>query len=127
MRLKESFITLEKVCFHALHGVLPQERKVGNDYLLTLRVGIDVSRAMESDQVSDTLNYAELYELARQEMAIPSNLIEHVAARIAQRVFRQWPQAASVDLTLTKKNPPMGADCEGASVELHLINDKTAG
>jgi dihydroneopterin aldolase len=33
----------------------------------------------------------------------------------------------TVDLTLTKENPPMGADCDGASVELHLINDKTQG
>ena len=127
MKIKSSYITLTNVRFRALHGVLPQERRVGGDYLLTLRVGFDVSRAVQSDDVADTLNYATLYEMARQEMAVPSQLLEHVAGRIGQRVFREWPEVTTVDLTLTKENPPMGADCDGASVELHLINDKTQG
>lgn len=127
MKIKSSYITLTNVRFRALHGVLPQERRVGGDYLLTLRVGFDVSRAVQSDDVADTLNYATLYEMARQEMAIPSQLLEHVAGRIGQRVLSEWPEVTTVDLTLTKENPPMGADCDGASVELHLINDKTQG
>lgn len=127
MKIKSSYITLTNVRFRALHGVLPQERRVGGDYLLTLRVGFDVSRAVRSDDVADTLNYATLYEMARQEMAIPSQLLEHVAGRIGQRVLSEWPEVTTIDLTLTKENPPMGADCDGASVELHLINDKTQG
>ena len=127
MKIKSSYITLTNVRFRALHGVLPQERRVGGDYLLTLRVGFDVSRAVQSDDVADTLNYATLYETARQEMAIPSQLLEHVAGRIGQRVLSEWPEVTTIDLTLTKENPPMGADCDGASVELHLINDKTQG
>jgi dihydroneopterin aldolase len=127
MKIKSSYITLTNVRFRALHGVLPQERRVGGDYLLTLRVGFDVSRAVQSDDVADTLNYATLYETARQEMAVPSQLLEHVAGRIGQRVLSEWPEVTTVDLTLTKENPPMGADCDGASVELHLINDKTQG
>lgn len=127
MIIKSSYITLTNVRFRALHGVLPQERRVGGDYTLTLRVGFDVSRAVQSDDVADTLNYATLYEMARQEMAIPSRLLEHVAGRIGQRVLSEWPEVTTVDLTLTKENPPMGADCDGASVELHLINDKTQG
>jgi dihydroneopterin aldolase len=127
MKIKSSYITLTNVRFRALHGVLPQERRVGDDYTLTLRVGFDVSRAVQSDDVADTLNYATLYETARQEMAVPSQLLEHVAGRIGQRVLSEWPEVTTVDLTLTKENPPMGADCDGASVELHLINDKTQG
>ncbi len=127
MKIKSSYITLTNVRFRALHGVLPQERRVGGDYTLTLRVGFDVSRAVQSDDVADTLNYATLYEMARQEMAIPSRLLEHVAGRIGQRVLSEWPEVTTIDLTLTKENPPMGADCDGASVELHLINDKTQG
>lgn len=127
MKIKSSYITLTNVRFRALHGVLPQERRVGGDYTLTLRVGFDVSRAVQSDDVADTLNYATLYEMARQEMGVPSQLLEHVAGRIGQRVLSEWPEVTTIDLTLTKENPPMGADCDGASVELHLINDKTQG
>ena len=104
---------------------MPQERKVGADFTVSLRVGVDLSRAIESDDVEDTLNYATLYEVVKQEMAISSQLLEHVAGRIGKAVFNHFPQVESVDVVITKLNPPMGADCNGASVELHLINDKT--
>jgi dihydroneopterin aldolase len=104
---------------------MPQERKVGADFTVSLRVGVDLSLPAESDDVADTLNYATLYEVVKQQMEIPSQLLEHVAGRIGKAVMDTFPQVTGVDVTLTKLNPPMGADCAGASVELHLINDKT--
>ena len=125
MRITSSYISLRNVRFHAFHGVMPQERKVGADFLVNLRVGYPLEQAMQSDEVSDTLNYAALYEVVKTEMMQPSNLLEHVAGRIADAVVKRFPQVASIDLDLTKQNPPMGADCDGAGVEIHLINDKT--
>ena len=106
---------------------MPQERKVGADFLVSLRVGYPLADAMQSDDVEDTLDYAKLYEVVRREMEIPSKLLEHVAGRIAKAIAETFPQVTSIDLSLTKQNPPMGADCTGASVEIHLINDKTDG
>jgi dihydroneopterin aldolase len=80
---------------------------------------------MESDDVADTLNYAELCQIVKREMAVPSKLLEHVAGRIGRAVFEAFPEATALELSLTKINPPMGADCDGAGVELYLINDKT--
>ena len=125
MRITSSYISLRNVRFHAFHGVMPQERKVGADFLVNLRVGYPLEQAMQSDEVSDTLNYAALYEVVKAEMMQPSNLLEHVAGRIADAVVKRFPQVTSIDLELTKQNPPMGADCDGAGVEIHLINDKT--
>ena len=121
----QTYIRLEKLRFRALHGVLPQERTVGGDFLVTLRIGYPWERAMDSDDVRDTLNYAAVYDLVSHEMASPSQLLEHVAGRIVKALLQQFPAITSVDLWLTKVTPPMGADCEGAGVELHLINDKT--
>ena len=123
--LKDSYIYLNCLRFHAYHGVEAQERLTGNDYELDLRLNVDVSSATMSDRVEDTVNYAEVYRLIEAEMAKPSNLLEHVAGRIGQALIEKWPQIQSVDIRLTKQNPPMGADCKGAGVELHLINDKT--
>ena len=109
----------------ACHGVLPQERTVGGDFEVSLSVEYDISRAMATDDVADTLSYADLSDLVRREMAVPSNLLEHVAGRIAKTIIERWPQVQSVSLSITKLNPPMGADCDGAGVELYLINDKT--
>ena len=119
MTLTDGFITLRNVRFRAFHGVLPQERQVGGDFMVTLRVGYPLERAMESDEVTDTLDYAALYALVEREMAVPSKLLEHVAGRIVKAVTESFPEVTSVDLELTKLNPPMGADCDGASVEVH--------
>lgn len=125
MTLTESSISLNDVRLYAFHGVLEQERRVGGEYSVSLRVHYNISKAMETDNVADTLNYAQLLEIVKREMAVPSNLLEHVAGRIGRTVFREFPQAEAIDLNVTKLNPPMGADCAGACVHVHLINDKT--
>ena len=58
-------------------------------------------------------------------MQQPAKLLEHVAYRIGEALEKTFPQIEAIDLCLTKLNPPMGADCSGAGVELHLINEKT--
>lgn len=118
MEMKSSFIVLQHVKLHAYHGVLPQERLTGNDYVVDLRLKYDVEAATVSDQVEDTLNYAEVYQLLEQEMAVPSALIERVAGRIADRLERKFPAIQAISLKIMKVNPPMGADCEGAGVEI---------
>lgn len=120
MTLSGGYISLRNVRFHAFHGVLPQERQVGGDFLVTVRVGYPLERAMETDNVDDTLDYAALYALVKKEMAEPSELLEHVAGRIVKAITTSFPKVTSVDLELTKLNPPMGADCEGAAVEVHV-------
>lgn len=125
MKLMSSKIYLRNVRFHAFHGVLPQERIVGNDYLVNLVLDYDFSSAMQTDDLQGTLNYAEVYQKVREEMAVPSKLLEHVAGRIAHRLFSDFPEIQKLQLSITKVNPPMGADSDGAGVEVVLTNDKT--
>jgi dihydroneopterin aldolase len=125
MKLMSSKIYLRNVRFHAFHGVLPQERIVGNDYLVNLVLDYDFSSAMQTDDLQGTLNYAEVYQKVREEMAVPSKLLEHVAGRIAHRLFSDFPEIQRLQLSITKVNPPMGADSDGAGVEVVLTNDKT--
>ena len=125
MKLMSSKIYLRNVRFHAFHGVLPQEGIVGNDYLVNLVVDYDFSSATKTDDLRGTLNYAEVYQKVREEMAVPSKLLEHVAGRIAHRLFSDFPEIQKLQLSITKVNPPMGADSDGAGVEVVLTNDKT--
>ena len=124
MKLTEGYVFLKDVRFHAFHGVMPQEGKVGADFLVNLRIGYPITKAMETDEVTDTLSYAEVFSLVEQEMKVSSKLLEHVAGRIVKAIGEHFPQTTSIDLTLTKLNPPMGADILGAGVEIHLINGK---
>lgn len=125
MKLMSSKIYLRNVRFHAFHGVLPQEEIVGNDYLVNLVLDYDFSSVMKTDDLQGTLNYAEVYQKVREEMAVPSKLLEHVAGRIAHRLFSDFPEIQKLQLSITKVNPPMGADSDGAGVEVVLTNDKT--
>ena len=125
MKLMSSKIYLRNVRFHAFHGVLPLEGIVGNDYLVNLVLDYDFSSAMKTDDLQGTLNYAEVYQKVREEMVVPSKLLEHVAGRIVHRLFSDFPEIQKLQLSITKVNPPMGADSDGAGVEVVLTNDKT--
>lgn len=122
---KSTKIFLRQLRFHAFHGVLDQERRVGNDYVINVVAECDFAHAMQTDELEDTVNYAEIYRVVKEEMAIPSKLLEHVAGRIGERLFNEFPSLQSLDISIMKVNPPFGADCEGAGVEVHLMNYKT--
>ena len=120
MKITQSSIRLHDMRFYAYHGVMEQERRVGGEYLVSLQVETDLSRAVNSDSVADTVNYAQLYEVVKREMAEPSQLLEHVAGRIGQRVLDHFQQVTALTVRVMKCNPPMGADCKGASVEMRI-------
>lgn len=120
MRIMQSYIILKDLRFYAYHGVGAQETQVGNEFVLDLRLRMDWTRAIWSDDVNDTLSYAEVYEAVKDEMARPSRLLEHVAGRIARRLFQDFSSLEEIELRLVKRNPPMGADIEGAGVELRV-------
>lgn len=119
MKIKNCEIRLEALRFYAYHGVLQQERNVGGFYTLDLCLTLsDASSAIADDTLAGTVNYAEVYELVRSEMATPSALLEHVAGRILTAVFERFPLVASAVVSVRKDNPPMGADCAGCTVTL---------
>ena len=120
MRIMQSYIILKDLRFYAYHGVGAQETQVSNEFVLDLRLRMDWARAIRSDDVNDTLSYAEAYEAVKDEMARPSRLLEHVAGRIARRLFQDFSSLEEIELRLVKRNPPMGADIEGAGVELRV-------
>ena len=115
-----SYITLDNLRLYAYHGVAPQEQLVGNEYLLNVRLQTDIRPAASTDDVAQAVNYASVADSIRQEMSQPSRLIEHVAMRIVRRLFADFPAVQALHLRLSKRNPPMGADIDSASVEISL-------
>ena len=114
-----NYIELKDMIFYAYHGVMEQERIVGNTYSVSIRLYLDLARAMESDNLEDTVNYAAVYEIIRKEMEIPSCLIEHVAGRILKSVKAHFPQVREISVRLSKNNPPIGASIREAAVEIN--------
>lgn len=107
--------------FYAFHGVMPQENLVGANFYVDLKLKTDFSRAAETDELEDTVSYADIYAHVKEEMDKPSKLLEHVCQRIAQHLFTDFPTIEAVDIRLNKENPPMGACAEHIGVEVHYM------
>ena len=119
-----STILLNNVRFHAFHGVMPQERTVGADFTLSLRLEADVWNAVWNDTLEGTISYAEVYDVVCQETKQPSALLEHVCGRIVRRLFLSFPTLNNVWIRLMKDNPPVGAECQGMGVELEISREE---
>ena len=84
----QHYIFLENVRFYSYHGVAPQETAIGNEFIINLRLKTDFGKATETDEVEDTVSYADIYAALKEEMELPSKLLEHVCGRIVKRLFQ---------------------------------------
>mgnify|MGYP001183641127 CR=1 FL=1 len=113
-----SKITLENMKFHAYHGCLDFEKRDGNTFIVSLSMELDTSKAEKSDNLEDTLNYQQVYDVVKREMEISSELIERVSRRIYDAVLSEFPQIQSLKIELSKLNPPLGGEVEKVKIEL---------
>ncbi len=120
LHITHSTIFVNDIQLHAYHGVMPQEQLTGNDYLVSVSAQYPIDKAITTDDVQHTLNYAMVYDIVKEEMGISSKLVEHVAGRIAQHLMKQFADISAVQVRVTKLNPPMGAQCAGAGVEVEM-------
>ncbi|HRZ96139.1 MAG TPA: dihydroneopterin aldolase [Paludibacter sp.] len=113
-----SVITLKNMEFHAYHGCMEHEQQLGNTFLVTVSINIDTELARQTDHLNDTLNYAEVYNVVKRQMLIPSKLIEHSGQMILENIFENFPQISFVSVELSKLNPPLGGKVESVSIQL---------
>ena len=111
-------IKLTDMQFYAYHGVIEQETKVGNNYVVNICMTSDLLRACETDNVDDTISYAVVFNLVKTEMEQPSKLLEHVAMRIYKSIKSTFPQITTLEVRLAKKNPPIRGDVKCAEVTI---------
>lgn len=115
------YIHLQGIKLYAYHGVDPQETAVGAYFTIDLKLKTDFSRAAYTDELTGTVSYADIFQSVKDEMRIPSKLLEHVCQRIAQRIFHDFPTIEAIDIKLYKENPPMGAQAKSVGVEMHCM------
>lgn len=113
-----SFIDIEKMDFYAFHGCFAEEAAIGTHFSVDLRVGLDTSRAQQSDCIDDTVSYLDIYQTVKRQMEISSHLLEHVAERIAVSVLDEFPPIEYIRVKVTKLNPPLGGRMFGVSLTI---------
>ena len=111
-------IKLKNIRTYSYHGCLIEEGKIGSDYSVDLEVKTDLRKSALSDNLEDTVDYVLLNRIVEEEMAIRSNLLEHVAHRIIKRIFDEVAAISRITLGVSKLNPPIGGDVEAVTIEM---------
>jgi dihydroneopterin aldolase len=109
-------ILLENMEFYSFHGHYAEERKIGNRFLVSVSIETDMQKPTETDHLEDALDYRAVYETVKEEMKVPSNLLEHLAGRIVDSLVRKFSMIKKVTVKVTKLNPPLGGKTEGVTV-----------
>ncbi len=111
-------IALEGLEFFSYHGFYDEEQKIGNKYSVDIIVTADFSEAARRDRLSATVNYEALYKITAGVMLRPARLLEHIAHSIIVEVRQEYPDVDTVEVSVSKFNPPIGGVCHRAKITL---------
>jgi dihydroneopterin aldolase len=109
-------IEVENMEFFAHHGCYEEEKTKGNTFFVTLKIETDMMPASESDNIIDAVNYQTAYNIVKEEMMIPSNLLENVCYRILNALYDKMTDIKKATVKVSKLNPSMGGIVEKTSV-----------
>jgi dihydroneopterin aldolase len=111
-------IRLKNIRTFSYHGCLIEEGKIGSDYSVDLEIKTNLKHSSESDNLKDTVDYVHLNTIVVEEMAIRSNLLEHVTKRIIDRALAEIETVSKIKVGVSKINPPIGGDVEAVTIEM---------
>jgi dihydroneopterin aldolase len=119
-----ALIALEGMEFFAYHGCFSEEQIIGTRFVVDLYIETNTKEAEESDILSKTINYQEVYLLVKEQMLIKSKLLEHVGRRIINTVLEEYPEIEYAEVKVSKMNPPLGGKLGSVSITLSTEDDE---
>ncbi|KQL47074.1 dihydroneopterin aldolase [Brevibacillus choshinensis] len=104
--------------FYGYHGVFGAEAELGQRFYVDLALSLDLSKAGASDDLNDTVNYAEIFSCVQKIVEGERyNLVEKLTAQIAERLLAQFP-FSEAKVKVTKPNPPINGHYESVAIEM---------
>jgi len=111
-------VALNGIRLFADHGFYEEEAILGNEFIVDVVVST-VMKNEGSDELADTLDYGQIYAIVKEEMAIRSDLLEHVLFRIKSNIISSFPyQVRGLYLSIKKMNPPLGGSVENSQISI---------
>ena len=111
-------VKVENIKVYSYHGCLKEETAIGSDYLVDVCVNANLNKASKSDNLVDTVDYVHINHIVKEEMKVPSKLLEHVAQRIINRIFIEIPLVSKTKVSVSKIKPPIGGDVKMVTIAL---------
>lgn len=114
------YIHLNEMEFYGYHGALKEENVLGQRFRANVSLAVDLAEAGATDDLSKTVNYAEVFEVCRSVIeGEPRKLIESVAEEISRLILQKYAvQVRGVRVVLIKPDPPIQGHYASVSVEI---------
>lgn len=118
--MTEDRILLEGMSFYGYHGTLAPERELGQRFVVDVELRVDLRPAGTTDDLTETVDYSEVYHQARQIVeGPPAGLTETVAERIAGTILEGHPRVEAVRVRVAKPHVRLGGGVlAGSAVEI---------
>lgn len=111
-----ALLEIENMEFYAHHGHYEEERAAGSTFLVSLSIQTDIAKAAESDDLVNAVDYQSVYNVVKEQMSITSSLIETVAKRISDALYKEIKEIKNVTVKVSKINPQLGGMTERVSI-----------
>lgn len=112
-------IIIKGLKIYAFHGVNKEEKDQGQNFIVDAVLYVDLSKAGNTDKVSDTASYAKVTKTIIKTVNEKSyDLLEKVATRIIQQIFNEFLSVKKVDVTVKKPEAPINADFDYMAVNI---------
>ncbi|KAI3848713.1 hypothetical protein MKX03_025087 [Papaver bracteatum] len=119
MILKGDKLILRGLMFQGYHGVLPEEKTLGQKFVIDIDAWVDLREAGKSDNINDSVSYVDIYNIAKDVMEGPGyNLLESVAHLIATRTLQRFSQISTVRVKLGKPHVSIQGPIDYLGVEI---------
>jgi dihydroneopterin aldolase len=109
-------IQIEGMEFYAFHGHFKEEQIVGNKFLVDLTIETEMQKPSESDNLKDAVNYQAAFEIVKTQMEMKSHLLENIAGRILEALYKEMTGIIKATVKVSKLNPPVGGKIHSVSV-----------
>jgi dihydroneopterin aldolase len=113
-------LKLERITLYGKHGAYSEENKLGQRFIISVEIHLDLSVAARSDRLEETINYTGIYQIVKMIVqGEPCALIETVAENIAKALLDAYVKISSVKVSVTKPHPPVDIHFDGVTVEIN--------
>lgn len=118
-------IMLNKMKFYGYHGLFPEEKKLGQRFIVDVELFADLKSPGETDNMQDSIDYGEVFHVVKEIVeGEPKNLIEAVAEKIADHLLASFSKLEACTVKVIKPDPPIKGHYESVAVEIYRERTK---
>jgi len=119
-------IMIKGLSLFAYHGVNDEEKRNGQVFLIDIVLHCDLKKPSRSDNLEDTVNYAQALKAARAAFLLDRyDLIERAAGAIADKMLELFEQVTAVEVTVEKPEAPISARFDYVAVRVCRSRSET--